>query len=377
MKTTNGFIGEIQEKEFETWCKMLLDYTQAMINNPSVANKWIFDRASHDEWVLMKFPKHLASVKAYNEFYDLTGRDIRDFDWLSSVKTKSGEKIVVHQQFVDEHMTTAYDFKTKLLELCENGNLSVEKIKELILTQRLCWITKEENNKLNLLGYRKHRENPLKAYEHCGIEIFDRENADLDNIQTNPRNMNVASKVDDLLPEVELDISGLTNDEIVRRVFFDKLANYFNENYSDFCVKYADNCEHFDIRKIADLSFSKMMVNARVINGKLKDICVYFGDKDANKIFDKLYAQKKDIESKIGYEFVWDRNDKKLATKIGRFGKLFYSSGSRKINEPIFNTTNYKNYDFDLDVENVAIELYNIYNVFMPLVKSILLNQGW
>ena len=172
MNTNKKFIDK--ENEFDTWCKMLLDYTQAMVHNPTVANKWIFDRASHDEWVLSKFPKHLASVKAYNEFYDLTGKDIRDFDWLSSVKTNDGTKIVVHQHFVDEHMTTAFDFKTKLLKLCEEGKLDVEKIKELIAMQRLCWIAKDENKQLNALGYRKHRENPLKAYEDCGIEIYDR-----------------------------------------------------------------------------------------------------------------------------------------------------------------------------------------------------------
>ena len=32
------------------------------------------------------------------------------------------------------------------------------------------------------------------------------------------------------------------------------------------------------------------------------------------------------------------------------------------------------NYDFDLDVEKVANELVNIYNVFMPRVKSIMVN---
>lgn len=43
------FIEEIKEKEFDTWCKMLLDYTQAMVDNPTVANKWIFDKACHDK----------------------------------------------------------------------------------------------------------------------------------------------------------------------------------------------------------------------------------------------------------------------------------------------------------------------------------------
>ena len=372
MNTNKKFMDK--EKDFDTWCKMLLDYTQAMVHNPTVANKWIFDRASHDEWVLSKFPNHLASVKAYNEFYDLTGRDIRDYDWLSSARTNDGTKIVVHQHFVDEHMTTAFDFKTKLLKLCEEGKLDVEKIKELISKQRLCWITKDENNQLNALGYRKHRENPLKAYEDCGIEIYDRENEDLNDIQTNPHGITAFSKLEKICPELEIEVSEIRDEEKIRRDFFDKLAQCFKENYPDFFVKYKNNCEHFDIRKMNDLTFSKIMVNVRVDRyACLHDICVYLGDKDAKTIYDKLYLYKKEIENEIGYELIWDRNNEKMAARIGRFGKYYTEKSSRRLNDPRFDTTNYINYDFDLDVEKVANELVNIYNVFMPRVKSILL----
>ena len=370
MNTNEKFINK--EKDFDTWCKMLLDYTQAMVHNPTVANKWIFDRASHDEWVLSKFPKHLASVKAYNEFYDLTGKDIRDYDWLSSVKTNDGTKIVVHQHFVDEHMTTAFDFKTKLLRLCEEGKLDIQKIKELISKQRLCWITKDEDKQLNAQGYRKHRENPLKAYENCGIEIYDKDNEDLDNIQTNPHDITTSSKLKKICPELEIEVSGMRDDEKIRRDFFDKLAQYFKENNSDFVVKYKNNCEHFDVRKTSDLSFNKIMVNTRVVNGCLKDICVFFSSIDAKNIYDKLYLHKKEIENEIGYELIWDRNNEKIATRIARFGKYYTEKGSRRLNDPRFDTTNYINYDFNLDVEKVANELVNIYNVFMPRVKSIL-----
>lgn len=374
MKTNEHSIEEIQEKELDTWCKTLLDYTKAMIDNPTIANKWIFDRATHDEWVLMKFPKRLASVKAYDEFYALTGKDIRDFDWLSSAKAKDGSKFVVHQRFVDEHMTTAFDFKNKLLKLCDEGKLDENKIKELIAMQRLCWITKEENDKLNLLGYRTSRENPLEAYERCGIEIYDKENADLSNIQTNPRNNVTCSKLQDKFPQTEMDIAGLKDEEKIRRNFFHNLAQYFKENYPDFFVKYQNDCEHFDIRKTCDLTFDKIMVNARVVNGCLKDVCVFFMNKDAKAVYEKLYAQKKEIENQIGYELIWDKNDGKIATRIGRFGKYYRKKAVRRLNDPIFDTENYTNFDFDLDVSKVANELVNIYNAFMPRVKKILLN---
>lgn len=63
-----------------------------------------------------------------------------------------------------------------------------------------------------------------------------------------------------------------------------------------------------------------------------------------------------------------------MAARIGRFGKYYTEKSSRRLNDPRFDTTNYINYDFDLDVEKVANELVNIYNVFMPRVKSILLD---
>ena len=59
---------EQAEQELNVWCNTLYNYTKQMAENPTRANKWIFDKASHDEWILSKFPKHLSSVKAYNLF---------------------------------------------------------------------------------------------------------------------------------------------------------------------------------------------------------------------------------------------------------------------------------------------------------------------
>ena len=87
-----------------------------------------------------------------------------------------------------------------------------------------------------------------------------------------------------------------------------------------------------------------------------------------------LIDDEKEIENQIGYELIWDRNNEKMATRIGRFGKYYTEKGSRRLSDTYFNTTNYTNYDFDLDVKKVANELVNIYNVFMPRVKSIMVN---
>ena len=82
-----------------------------------------------------------------------------------------------------EHLTTSEDFKQELIYLYKNNQLSIAKIKELIGQQRICWITREEDDILKgTKTYKSHRPNPLLAYKECGIEIYEEEKADLDNI---------------------------------------------------------------------------------------------------------------------------------------------------------------------------------------------------
>ncbi len=266
------------------------------------------------------------------------------------------------------------EMRIELTDEWKNHGITKEKDYAILsneMTKAWSGMSVKEYKQLNALGYRKHRENPLKAYEDCGIEIYDKENEALDNIQTNPRNLEVSSKLKNTCPEIEMKVSEIGDEEKIRRDFFNKLAEYFKINYSDFVVKYKNNCEHFDIRKTSDLSFNKIMVNARVVNGYLKDICVFFPSADAKNIYERLYFQKNEIENQIGYELVWDINYNKIATRIGRFGKYYRKTGSCRVNDLLYNTTSY---DFDLDVEKVTNELVNIYNVFMPRVKSILVD---
>ncbi len=50
------------------------------MENNNGAAKLILKTATRDEWALSLFPRHLASVEAYKQFYELTGQDIRDFE---------------------------------------------------------------------------------------------------------------------------------------------------------------------------------------------------------------------------------------------------------------------------------------------------------
>lgn len=352
---------DIKEIELNNWCEILLKMTKEIVENPTKANKWIFDKLTHDEWMLESFPKHLASVNAYKDFYDLTGLDIRNYDWFSTVKTNSGDKIKVHKIFMDEHLTTAYDFKNTLKHYYIKGELSLELIKDLIFKQRLCWITKQENKRLTDNGYYKHRENPLKAYTDCGIEIYNKENEDLGDI---------------MLPNFVYGSFKSGNINIEKRVeFLKELKKYFEENAFNN-LKF--NLSTSETKMYAYIYNSRgLMVNVRIKDGVLNDICVFLSGDNAKYIFDKLLDSKNTIEEELGYNLVWDRNNNKKATRVGRFG-LFSTSpnqyGLSDENENILEEM-VKPYNFDLDVKKVAQELVNLYKVFVPRVNDILKNK--
>lgn len=339
-------------RELELWCNTVFNYTKEMAENPTSATKWIFDRATHDEWSLKCFPKRFASKRAYNEFFELTGKDIRNFNWTSSVKTKSGEKVVVHKLFVEEHLTTAYDFKNTLLFYYKSGVLTTDVIKELLFKQRICWITKEENSRLNSKGYRTHRDSPLDAYKECGIEIYDEVNQNLDVMRP--------------------DFGGGNNAKVSsREEFFKKLSDYFENNLvlgSSYKIQHVEGNEYAHIYNSAG-----NCIDVRVKGGFLNDICLYLGGDNAKKMFDILYINKDDFEKTLGYRLVWDRNNNRKACRIGRFGIFSPSpniygitSEEDEILEDVI-----KPFDFDKDVERVATELVRFYKLFVPWITVV------
>ncbi len=340
-----------KERELNVWCKCILDYTKERVENDSVATRWIFDRVTHDEWVLSLFPKHLASVEAYQQFYQLTGKDIRNYDWNSTIKTKNGEVIIVHQLFVDEHLTTAHDFKYEIISLYKKGELTIEKIKELISQQRLCWITKEENKNLTKNGFGIHRVDPLKAYELSGIKIYDVEKENLQIMK--PTFSRSESKI---LPNLSSPID-----------IFNKLKNYFSNNLFDgkkFIFNFYENEAYAWIYK-----HGPFMINVRFKQEALKDISLFISGLKAKEYFSKLLLRKDMIEKKLGYKLVWDKNEKKQASRIGRFFKDACLSSNFEIENQ------HKCFEFNLEdsraIEKVAFELVKFYNVFTPIIQEI------
>lgn len=169
------------ERELDVRCKILYDLTKEYVENASRATSRLFYWAYHETWMLMAFPKVLASKKAYNLFFEKYKEDIREYGWFSG-KIEDCREDNKKRTFMHEHLTTSEDFKRELIYLYENDSLNIDKIKTLLLQQRVCWVTREEDDRLNAMGYRDHRADPLQAYKECGIEIYEAEKEDLGNV---------------------------------------------------------------------------------------------------------------------------------------------------------------------------------------------------
>ena len=67
------------ERELDVRCKILYDLTKEYVENASRATSRLFYWAYHETWMLMAFPKVLASKKAYNLFFEKYKEDIREY----------------------------------------------------------------------------------------------------------------------------------------------------------------------------------------------------------------------------------------------------------------------------------------------------------
>ena len=251
-----------------------------------------------------------------------------------------------------EHLTTTNDFKKELLCFYKEGKLDVNKIIELISQQRVCWITREEDSILRK-KYKDHREDSLKAYEECGIEIFDANDEDLKNIMKPTWNKDKFKKEykteQNKIKEGKINMENLTEEIVSREEYYKKLKKYF-KNISIEGKYYLLNPEKNQSHAWFEERYKGMQVSIRIHNNMhLNDINIYFHDKTK---FYKLYAFKAYIENKLGYELYWDE---KSTARAGRFGS--YSSDE--------NADAVKRFNFDLNIEKIADELVHFYKVVM------------
>ena len=151
-----------------------------------------------------------------------------------------------------------------------------------------------------------------------------------------------------------------------RKDFFVELQTYFKENYIDGA--------HYPLTPVENESHAYiyykqgLMINVRVKDGVLNDVCAFIEGRNAKRIFDELLKEKDFIEEQIGYKLVWDRNDAKYAVRIGRFGKKSTSPNRCGLDEVV------PPFDFDLDKEKIAVALVDFYKTFVPRVRDIVEN---
>lgn len=158
-----------KERESDALAEVLMILTKEFVENPTLAIKDAF-RYVHREIIT----PILASETAYWDFYNKTGKDIRSVDWRKSctIKTINGQSINLHKEYTGDHMQPCGVFKSELMSAYENKQLTVDFIKNKLKNRYVCWITQEENNRLNALGYKSNRPDPEKAYQEAGIVIY-------------------------------------------------------------------------------------------------------------------------------------------------------------------------------------------------------------
>ena len=113
----------------------------------------------------------------------------------------------------------------------------------------------------------------------------------------------------------EINRSELTDTQNILFDYWIKLHNEVKENYDKFV--YADPLPKTWYALYIGTSLAHIELTASIVRSK--KINAHFRiKKDSNELFDKLYANKKDIESEIGFELEWERDDNKKISKIGK-----------------------------------------------------------
>lgn len=343
IKLKTDLFTDSEKGEFDLWCETLYKYTEQIVKNPTKANKWVFGRISHDAWTLKKFSPHVASKKAYEDFMKRTGYDIRNYDWLDSVKDKNGNRFVVHKSYMEEHLTTANDFRNELLYLCSKKELTIDKVKELLLQQKVCWITREEDKCLTKNNYTKHRPDPLNAYEKCGIEIYEPEKSNLNNIMKSTYHLNKAYVEK---KNLKTSSQNKTINKCKIRPFFLKLQKHFEKNLINgkrYELNVFENANWAIIYKDSYDAWVGLRLEKNV--DELKDICIYFNNpKTANSIFYGLKHFQEEFENDINEKgeghLSWIEKGKQTKTdrptRISRF-----SIRSNDIDRFVYKSTPY------------------------------------
>ena len=157
------------ERELIALSKVLFILTQELKENNSPSISDAYGYVSRE--IITPI---LASEAAFEDFYSRTGKDIRSVDWRPSRSfiARNGEKFSIHKLYTGDHIQTCSDFRNELFKAYEENRLTEKLIADILRQRYVCWITKEEDSRLNALGYKSTRSNPYGAYAEAGIKIY-------------------------------------------------------------------------------------------------------------------------------------------------------------------------------------------------------------
>lgn len=106
-----------------------------------------------------------ASRMAVERATELGLGDLRRYHWDDGSRFPGGRKATrLHW----EHWRPAADLKRDILAL---GRPTEKSISEILGSARICWITLDENKRLDELGHRYNRSNPVQSYADARIEL--------------------------------------------------------------------------------------------------------------------------------------------------------------------------------------------------------------
>ena len=91
--------------------------------------------------------------------------DLRQYHWDDGSRFPGGRKA---SRLHWEHWRPAADMKNDMLSL---ENPTVEDMKCILSSARICWILLEENKILDDLGQRYKRKDPNQAYQQASIKL--------------------------------------------------------------------------------------------------------------------------------------------------------------------------------------------------------------
>lgn len=103
-----------------------------------------------------------VSIKAH-EVAQCIGVELRHMDWHDQPKFDPGRKV-----FHMEHVVPVKNVRGSCI-LAPSKEAVLDVLKQQIV---IAWILKEEDNRLNQLGFRSNRPDPWGAYKAAGIEII-------------------------------------------------------------------------------------------------------------------------------------------------------------------------------------------------------------